>query len=168
MFKPHSSLSIKLLLQFHLIWFNLHLLSDLLKQTFVWHISFHLYYQWPRYHKDRYAKCVLFISNWFIAVQQIPQESAVSFLHRKGAILGCSFVSAMANLFVNSEKVVKGCLSPVLVLCQQQHSSSCAAALGTGSGWVLRMQLPVLTQSVEDRQVRKGGFVPCSSISEFN
>lgn len=64
-------------------------------------------------------------------MQQITQESTVSFLHQKGVILGCGFVSAVPDLFLNSKKVVKGCLSPGLVLCQQQHSSSCAAALGT-------------------------------------
>lgn len=52
---------------------------------------------------------------WFVVVQQITQESAVSFLHQKGVILGCSFISTLANLFLNTKKVVKGCLSLVLV-----------------------------------------------------
>lgn len=111
-------------------------MSHLLKQMFVWLISVSICINNGRGIikagiPNAYSLSVM----WFVVVQQITWESVVSFHHQKGVILGCSFVSAVANLLLNcwkgGERV--GVCPLSLLLCQQQHPSSCAGSC-TGEG----------------------------------
>lgn len=120
-----------LLLEFHFTWFKFfHLLSRLLKQTFVSLISISIWINNDRGIIKVGIPNAYSLSVTWSVVQQITWESVVSFHHQKRVISGCSFISAVANLFLNCwKRGERGSVCPLsLLLCQQQHSPSCAGS----------------------------------------